>query len=196
MPLGIDWPGFEALDGGLHALTAFDAAPLMERWCDILVEGNRRGVLSGRDGFDRPMPALKYRGGAGKATANRRVPDFGTTRHETTGHGPYAAGLHDNLTSWQYRQLSGPRLAPRGEASRVIKNLHTEVRHDPATDTWEAIGAWAEVVSTRGVPFLPFHFDGDGHNPRYDLRPVRPRDRELAVNALRAFVKEQFLNRF
>lgn len=192
----VQWPDWSRFDAGLKALSEFDARPLMERWADIIVEGNRRGVLAGLDGNDRPMPPLRYRGGAGKKTANRRVPAYGTTRHASTGYGPYSTGLHDNLTTAQYLELTGPRLAPRRERSRVIKNLHTEIRSDPPAGTWEVVGAWAEVVSVKGVRFLSYHFNGTGRLPRYDLRPIRPKDREFALNALRAFVRGLFLVRF
>jgi hypothetical protein len=191
----IEWTQFGQLDATFTALIEFDAMPLMERWADIIVEGNRRGVLAGLDGHNNPMPALQYRDGKGKKTRNRQVGHYGTTVFETTGFGPHRAGLHDNLTTALYSQLTGPRLAPRGEASRVIKNLHTEIRNLDG-GTWEVVGAWLQVVSNEGVPFLPFHFEGDGRLPRYDLRPVRPEDLQFAANALRAFVKDQFLRSF
>lgn len=192
----VEWPDWSRTDEALDALAEFDASDLMERWADILVEGNRRGVLSGQDGNGDPMPPLKYRDGRAKKTPNRRAGDFGTTRYETTGAGPYATGLHDNLTRAQYEQLTGPRLAPRREKSRVIKNLHAELRSNPAAGEWEAVAAWAEVVSVEGAPFLPYHFDGSGRLPKYDLRPVRPEDVRLALNALEAFVRGLFLVRF
>jgi hypothetical protein len=191
----IEWDGYGALQQGLAAVAEVDATDLMEQWCDILVEGNRRGVLSGRDGNDQPMPPLKYRNGAGRKTRNRKAGDFGTSRYESTGAGPYATGLNDNLSTALYSQLTGPRLAPRGEASRVIKNLMTEVRHDPASGRWEAVAAWHQVVSAKGGPFLPFHFEGEGRNPHYALRPVRPQDYQFALNALRAWLKAQFFAR-
>lgn len=191
----VDWPDFGRLDQCLTALADFDAMPLMERWADIVVEGNRRGVLSGLDGHDRPMPPLKYRDGKGRPTANRKAGLYGTTAHGTTGRGPYATGLHDNLTTRQYQDLAGPRLAPRREQSRAVTNLHTEIRH-PAPDVWEVVGAWLEVVSEDGVSFLPFHLEGTARLPRYDLRPVRPKDLQAAANALRAFLKEQFFAGF
>jgi hypothetical protein len=196
MPPQVTWPGYEGFLAGLTSTTQLDAAPLMQRWCDIIVEGNRRGVLKGVDGFNQPMTPLKYRNGAGKRTSNRRVPDYGTTLHESSGTGPFATGLHDNLAGWQYRQLTGPRLAPRREASRVIKNLHTRIDHNPSTGEWFALGAWYEVVSQKQVPFLPFHFNGMGRNPRYDLRPVRPEDRQFCLNALTAFMSEHFRKSF
>jgi hypothetical protein len=196
MSLRFDWPGYDALQANLSHLTEFDAYPLMERWADIIVEGNRRGLLAGTDGYDNPMPALKYRDGKVKATRNRRVPMYGTSLYETTGIGNFGTGPNDNLPASKYRDLTGPRLAPRRDASRAIKNLHTEIRHDPTNKTWEVIGAWYQVVSEDGVPFLPFHFRGEGRLPTYDLRPIRAKDRQFALNALRAFVLQQFRQGF
>ena len=34
--------------------------------------------------------------------------------------------------------------------------------HGPDGDQWVAIGMWEDVLSKRGVPFLPFHFRGEG----------------------------------
>lgn len=185
----VEWPGLARLVERLNKAKNADCTPLMERWCDTIVEGNRRGVLSGRDGFDNPMPPLKYRNGAGKKTANRKVGAYGTSKLTAT-----PLGTNDNLTTAQYKLLTGPRLAPRGEQSRAIKNLMTEVRR-PTDSRWEAVGAWFNVVSTKGVPFLPFHFDGAKNLPRYDLRPVRPRDYQFCLNALKAFAKTLFLAR-
>lgn len=203
MPAGFEWDTFGAFTDGLNALANLDATPLMERWEEIIVEGNRRGVLSGLDGHNRPAPPLKYRFGVGKRTRNRRVPAYGTTAHDATGFGPFASGLNDNLPSSRYRELTGPRLAPRGEQSRAIKNLMTRIDYDPATHTWSVIGAWAEVVSAEGFPFLPVHFEGlkAGRGagftmPKYDLTPVRPEDLQFARNALMAFIRTDYLERF
>lgn len=201
--LKVEWPEYSRVDEQLRALEEFDPLPLLERWRDIITEGNRRGVLSGLDGHDQPMPVLKYRDGKAKKTGNRKAGNFGTNRHETTGHGPFATGLHDNLTSAQYQELTGPRLAPRREASRVIKNLETEIRYQSDTGLWEVVGAWRAVVSADDFPFLPVHFDGlrAGRGagfvmPKYDLRPVRPRDIEFAENELRAFCNQLFRGAF
>ena len=190
-----DLTGFDRIDLTFQTMAEFDAYPLMQQWCGHLIEGNRQGVLSGRDGNDNPMPPLKYRNGQGKKTGKRRFPDYGTTMWESTGFGPHLAGLHDNLTTSEYRQETGPRLAPQRDASRIIKNLHEAIEYDPLTKTWYAIAAWREVVSTKGVPFLPFHFAGMGRNPKYDLRPVRPQTIQFCINSLRAFIKETvFIN--
>lgn len=187
MATGFEWAGFQRFDSGLQALTEFDAYPLMEQWCAIEQEGNRRAVLSGLDGYNRPAPPLVYRFGIGKKTKNRRVPLFGTTLHQSGG---------DALTRAEYEELGGPRLAPRGDASHIIKNLHQEVRHFAAENRWEAVCAWEAFLDKNGNDIFTYHFLGQGHNPRYDLRPVRPEDIQFCENALRAFVKQEYLSRF
>ena len=209
MPAGFEWDTFGAFTDGLNALANLDATPLMERWEEIIVEGNRRGVLSGVDGYNRPEPPLKYRFGIGKRTRNRQRPAYGSPvanpqkADVRAFRGPFAAGWDDNLLASQYAGLTGPRLAPRGEQSRAIKNLMTRIDYDPSTHTWSVIGAWAEVVSAEGFPFLPVHFEGlkAGRGagftmPKYDLRPVRPEDLQFARNALMAFIRTDYLERF
>ena len=181
MELLIEWPGAEKLIADLQAIPETDFYPLMERWTGILIEGNRRGVLSGVDGYNQPMPPLFYRDGKGKRTRNRRVPNFGTTKNPAS---------YGNLTTAEYQELTGPRLAPRREQSRVITNLMPRIDH-PDPFTWVAIAAWDRVVSDDGTPFLPYHFDGEGQ-AQYDLRPVRPEDVQFCANALEAFAIQQF----
>jgi hypothetical protein len=184
----VEWQGLPKLVKQLRNMTNLDCTPLMNDIGLILVEGNRRGVLSGLDGFDQPMDPLRYRGGAGVKTANRQKPHYGTTRYASAG------GTGGGLTSSQYRQLTGPRLAPRGEASRVIKNLHVEVQN-PAPGRWVTVAAWHHVVSAKGVDFLKYHFAEDRGKatfPRYDLRPIRPRDFQFCLNKTAAFAKANF----
>lgn len=191
LTVDVEWTGLDRLVSDLQALENLDLFPVAEQCEQIIVEGNRRGVLSGVDGEDRPMPALRYRNGAGKKTRNRRVPNFGTTLADATGRGVFASGLHDNLTFAEYRELTGPRLAPRREQSRVIKNLFTRVDR-PDDSTWVAVGAWLEVVGVDGTTeILPPHFDGVGQ-ARYDLRPIRDADMQFCRNALETFANQNF----
>lgn len=188
MPSRVEWPGYEKLIRSLKATANVDCSPLMKTWNEHLIEGNRKGVLSGIDGFGRPAPPLIYRTGAGKKTSRRQVPLYGTNKHAPVG------GVGGNLTTTQYKQLTGPRLAPRGEASRVIKNLMPEIRH-PTGKRWEAVCAWFDVASNKGVPFLPYHFAanrGKAQFKRYDLRPVRPETYQRCLNALKDFAKQRF----
>jgi hypothetical protein len=200
MAAGILWQDFARLDASLGAITDYDALPLVTQWASILVEGNRVGVLAGIDGFGQTMPALKYRDGHGKKTGRRQVPHFGTTSHETPRNAaiafrPHAAGFDLGLSSSQYQELTGPRLAPRREQSRAIANLHG-LGQIAGDRRWEAVCAWADVVSKTGFPFLQAHFDGDGHLPRYDLRPIRDRDMQFCLNALDRFAYQQFMANF
>jgi hypothetical protein len=198
MPLTVEWPGLAKLTAQMVKISNYDPMPVLQKWEDIIVEGNRRGVLSGLDGLDQPMPPLQYRNGKGKRTANRKGGangEFGKARFNATGRGPFATGLHDNLTTAEYQKLTGPRLAPRRDQSRVIKNLKTEIRM-PSPGRWEVIGSWDDVVSVKGVKFLGAHFEGrHPHIPWYDLRPIRPRDWQFCVNALRADTRQLFFNR-
>lgn len=178
-----DWSGFERFDRQLSGLVDPDFSPLMLDWEKTIVEGNRRGVLAGLDGNDRPMPHLKYRTGAGKKRIakwrNKGPNGFGTTLHPAS-----AFGL--GHTAADYEAATGPRLAPFGERSRIITNLFTGHGRDGAV--WYAEGAWFEVVSDKGFPFLRVHFAGLGHMPRYDLRPIRPQDQALMGRQARAFM--------
>jgi hypothetical protein len=52
---------------------------------------------------------------------------------------------------------------------------------------WVAIGAWEDVVSIEGTPFLPFHFRGEGNLPVRNLAHVRPSAMRRAKEALHDF---------
>lgn len=187
MQLDLNWTGFDQADQTFYALANFDPMPVLNQWRQFIIEGNRRGVLSGVDGHDQAAPPLQYRNGSGRKTKNRQVPDFGTTTFQLHETGPFQVLPNDNLTTKEYRKLTGPRLAPRGELSRSIKALGTIIE-SPADGVWRVVGAW-DVFSVKGVKFLPFHFDGAGRLPKYDLRPVRPKDLEMCGNALRAYIQ-------
>ena len=52
---------------------------------------------------------------------------------------------------------------------------------------WVAIGAWEDVLSLDGVPFLGSHFRGEGNLPVRDLAHVRPTAMARAKAALHDF---------
>jgi hypothetical protein len=185
------WTGFDKIQAQLGRLIDPDAAPLMEEWEHILVADNRRGVLAGEDGDGNPMRPVTYRprGGVLKRATPRQRNRTRAGKGVFAGAGPYAAGLNNNLSREEYLRLGGPPLAPRGANSRVITNYFTG--HGREGNQWFATGAWFEVVSNRGVPFLEAHFTGAStgrghavHLPRRDLRGVRPQGRQEAVAAL------------
>ena len=169
-----------------------DARLLMISWQRIIVQDNRRGVLAGLDKDGAPMAPVTYRpegGVKGTTPAQRNVANARLRKSSYAGFGMHAAGLHNNLSSAEYRRLAGPPLAPRGASSRVITNLKTGYQRTTSA-VWEAYGYWDEVVSTKGVPFLIAHFTGAevgrDHRvklPRRDLRGVRPEGVALAREA-------------
>lgn len=179
-----DGSGLGRLSERLAKLVDPDARPLMDSWMLIIERDNRQGVLAGTDKDGNPMIPVTYRPkNAAKLGKSQKNGARGTGRF--AGFGPHAAGLHNNLSSTEYRRLTGPPLAPRGKFSRVITNLR--VAWERFAESWVAFGYWDEVVSKKGVHFLPFHFDGEGHLPKRDLRGVRPGGREKAARAARAW---------
>ena len=163
-----------------------DARGLMKTWMGIIERDNRRGVMAGLDKDGNPLVPVTYRpiGAPVKTTKSQRLGRKGSERGVFGGHGPQASGLHNNLTSAEYRRLGGPPLAPRGVFSRVITNLRTEWDH-PSETTWTADGVWREVVSTKGDKFLRYHFHGIGGTIRRDLTGVRPEGIKEAKAAAR-----------
>lgn len=182
-------------------LTAFgnpDATPLMISWQLIIREDNRKGVLAGLDKDGNPMQPVTYRPklAPGEKPTNIRSKAAARLRNNQNprrmhnllfaGHGPWASGLHNNLSPAEYRKLTGPPLAPRGQFSRVITNLVTgwePPQPGAKTKIWTAFGAWKDVVSVKGIAFLVFHFTGQRlgrHGPsiKRDLRGVRPDGRQ------------------
>lgn len=167
----------------LGKIDASTIAPLMGEWQAILVEDNRKGVLEGTDRDGNPLPATTYRTSSGTTTAARPSASsvFGTRDRsawkaankavrDSRGKGVFQA--HGNLSTAAYKELTGPPLAPRGEGSRVITHYKTATVYEGGY--WQAVGFWDRVLSRAGVAFLPFHFRGEGRNPRRNLVGVRP----------------------
>jgi hypothetical protein len=173
-------------------LTRGDVEPLLENWGRQLEEGNRKGVLAGLDKDGNAAPPLKYRpkGPSRKLTLEERLGQRPNLRRGRYGGLAPASGTllaNNNLSSSAYRQLDGPRLAPRKQFSRVITNAapghYPDVTH---RGIWYVELAWGEVMSPKGVHFLKFHFNGEGQPP-YDLRGIRPNDKEKMLKALRSW---------
>lgn len=191
------WDGFDLLNAQLERLIDPDATPLMVEWEHILVEDNRRGVLAGLDKDGDPMPPVTYRPRGPRApkrvSPKQRNRARSGRRGVFAGIGVHEAGTNNNLTRAEYERLSGPPLAPRGAYSRVITNYLTA--HGRDGNQWFAAGAWFEVVSTQGVPFLEAHFDGaaTGRNyavklPVRNLRGVRPEGIREASEAVETWI--------
>jgi hypothetical protein len=209
---GIDLTG---LDDLLARLTAVEhlvehptAMPLMDAMGDLIVEQNRAGVLAGLDKDGEPAPPLRYRNATGRikrgagsfrvgklrAKGYRERPEtserFGT---QFPGYGMHPRGVNigeilpfGNLTTEQYQKLTGPRLAPRGEASRSIASFF-KVPPYVEGDELVAEAAWVDVLDANGRPFLMKHFKAASPAMRYDLRGVRPQAMAQARRLFRAW---------
>jgi hypothetical protein len=143
-----------------------DFAPLMLEWRTILEEDNREARLAGQDGWGVPLAPVTYRPDPA-ANPNRSIL------------------ANDNLTTSWYRELTGPPLAPRGVESRSIKNFRTAHLH--LGNQWQAVGAWEDVLSPSGYPFLSAHFHGAGWLPIRNLAHVRPTAMAMVRERLKAF---------
>ncbi len=165
-------------------------AVLLEQVELTIVEDNRRGVLAGLDKDGNRMASVTYRTGisAAKPRARGAAKGFGTTIGVAKGFGPTAGGLHGNLSPAEYKKLTGPPLAPRGDQSRVIANLETGHGQD-GEGRWLVIARWNDVVTAKGRKILPAHFNGAGRLPRRDLSGVRPWGMDLAAKKARAFLR-------
>lgn len=161
---------------GTHAFVASLATvekyvgSLMQSWANVLLEDNRKGVLAGKDKDDKLVTATLYRNSFSQAGYDRPtyvkfVPNpFGPVAWKTNITGiespGYKPGSSENLTTKQYKALSGPPLAPRGMASRIISNYQTYPVSGEGGE-FGVEGKWDDVVSKKNVSFLPFHFSGN-----------------------------------
>jgi hypothetical protein len=178
-----------------------NAVPVLETVQNIMDDDNRRGILAGEDGRGNPMLLPSYRpviqgqvkpGGKGaRLTVEQRLgQNARVKRGRYAAFGSSAEGLFNNLSSSAYRKLDGPPLAPRRQFSRVITN-YMQRYGQVGTNRWEVVGAWINVVSRKGVPFLLAHFQGAGRLPIRDLRGIRPWGMEKIRAATRNWMIDQ-----
>jgi hypothetical protein len=197
----VDLSGLERLIARVRKLENPNATTLMKTWTALIEQDNRRGVLAGLDKDGNKMAPVKYRPVTAKpikigSKAAAGLRNTSGRKGVFAGFGIHSAGLNNNLTSSQYRQLDGPPLAPRRQFSRVITNLKTDfIRPSDMDREWTAYGYWDEVVSRKGVMFLPAHFRGRAGLPRRDLAGVRPEGREKARRAAIAWMADQIRTR-
>lgn len=185
--------------------------PLLNNLYGVIVEDNRKGVLQGLDKDGKPAPPLRYRNGAGRKTNARSVKrgtfglqDASAYQGRGVARGSFTAktlgrvGLtrvsrttlpHNNLTTEEYKKLTGPRLAPRRDQSRVITNL-VMLRHRFERGMWVVTATWRDVLTPKGKQLLPMHFDSRRSSMKYDLRGVRPWGVQKAGVIARQYVRQ------
>jgi hypothetical protein len=80
---------------------------------------------------------------------------------------------------------TGPPLAPSGASSRVVRNFKAQVKG--SRPPYAISAGWNGVVSSKGVPFLPFHETGAGHLPRRAIFGISPKTWSLIRSRIREF---------
>jgi hypothetical protein len=179
----VDTTGLDRLRARFDRIANPDPTPLLVRVAKLLDDDNRAGVLAGLDGANNSMAPVTYRPVSAK-TGKLVKKGVALTLEQRLGQSPKKSRgsysrigsdiqrANNNLTSAEYRLLGGPPLAPRKQFSRVITNYQQEARQI-GSRAWEVVGAWVNVLSRKGVPFLTYHFNGIGQQRR-DLRGIRP----------------------
>jgi hypothetical protein len=182
-----EFVGLGRLMSGLSALQNPDPRPVLAKWQVIIEQDNERGVLAGTDKDGKPMRPVTYR-------PIKSDKQKWTKKREAQHAKGVTSASGDNLTSGQYRRLTGPPLAPRGKSSRAIANLETGQGYDSSAGVFYAEGAWKNVVSKKGVPFLEAHFTGADTGrcklPQRDLRGLRPWGRMQCLKALQEWGRD------
>lgn len=182
------WQGLSSVERSLERLINPDATPLMRVWQDVLTEDNRAGVLSGLGADDIPLAPTKYRTSKAIPTTPRLGGNMGRTEGKFkpgTDRGPFVDS--PNLPSRIYRKLTGPPLAPRGDESRVISNYVTG--YTVVGNRYQVVGAWADVVSPSGFPFLSALFQ------TRDIAGLRAWGRSEIERTLQAWIDDLLANK-
>ncbi len=140
-----------------------DFSYLMRRIEALMREDHTRAIMGGIDKDGVPFRPTSYRRSSTSPVTKRN--------RYNRGAGPSLQDENGNLTTAQYRRLTGPPLAPRGMNSRIIANYRTS--SGKSGNTWFAESALIDIVSRKGEPFMQYHFDGVGQWKRDD-RGIRP----------------------
>ena len=183
MRITLETLGLDHLIERFRRLQDPDARLLMLRFTELIRKSNQRGAIEGTDKDDSLLLEVTY----------RPVPEFVGPRKRGKA-GPFAgleADAFGNLTSSEYRHLTGKPVAPRGLDSRIVTNLKTEFDH-PTPGEWVAYGYWDQVVARDGdTQFLNYLFDGDPPMPGpRDFRGVRPPEFEEARESAKAWLMD------
>ena len=175
---------------------------LMETWSDIMDDDNRLGILHGTDGNGNPMVQVSYRPVNAKGEKMKRGARL--TVEQRLGQAPRTKRgrlpRSDRLprasitTSPVHRIASSTGLPWPPEAVQSCDHqLSHPLRRNPPERVGSG-GAWIDVISTKGVPFLRFHFNGAGRLVIRDLRGIRPEGIAKARKAARAWMVDQIRN--
>ena len=166
--------------------------PLLTKWERRLADTTHARIDAGLDGRGQPLPGVTYRPKGPPVTQwTKRDQARHLSGFSHVGGGRHEETAGNNLTSAQYRKLTGPPLAPRGRGSRVHTNLRTEQGYDGTRGVFYVSGRWFDIVSKKGVPFLLAHFTGASTGKFKlkvrDLRGIAPADQGGFLDDLEAW---------
>jgi hypothetical protein len=109
--------------------------------------------------LDDKLKWVKGKGSQNLAEAIAREVAEGNTRDRLAGLDRYGKPFKPvKKRTGKYAGKTGPPLAPSGAASRVITRFRAQARRRGGD--WQVVAGWENVVSDKGVPFLPFHDQG------------------------------------
>jgi hypothetical protein len=92
-----------------------------------------------------------------------------------------------------YQNYTGEPLAPKGAGSRVVTHFHAKVKRSGGKNI--VVAGWKGVVSSKGVPFLAAHNEGQGNNTRRPIFGMSPRTRANLRVLLKDWAKGAFKKR-
>lgn len=181
----VDWPEFDRHLRPVVALGGIDESdlePLFARWARSWMEDHRQCVLSEQSKDGTPIRPVTYRGSVAVAKKTRKGRKFGAAFGKFAGFGPFAVGLNNNLTNAEYKKLTGPALAPRGDDSRILTNALTDWGKTGSGE-FQLVAYLDEVVDTSGNPFMTQQFESGR-----DYRGISPWGVDRIKKDLDAFV--------
>lgn len=188
----VEWPDFDRFrrrTTALATLSEADLEPLADAWQDTLYEDHRLCTLRGEAKDGTPFPKTTYRGSSVRPKARARSgARFGAKVGDFGGFGPFASGLHNNLSPAEYRKLDGPPLAPRGEHSRILTNWFSDWGMT-GPGQMQVASFLMDIVDIKGRPFMTSaHFDGGSGKVR-DARGISAWGVKRAEKQLRDYTE-------
>ena len=130
---------------------------------DVYYKGKALKALNGKIEFVRGRGAKTLADGIAKQVreGNRRDRLAGVDRYgiSIASYAPLKGPRKG-----EYKGKTGPILAPSRTKSRIIANFFAFASRRGGK--WTIFAGWANVLSKKGVPFLPFHDSGTATLPR------------------------------
>ena len=176
----------------LYSIVHPDFSNLMNSIRVAMDEDHVKGIMAGKDKDGNTTTPVTYRNGVidRKLVKAMKKQAINNWRYQA----PIAIDAADaNLTTAEYKKLSGPPLAPRGLNSRIIRNYATQAGFDG--NNWWVEAALIDIVNKKGNPFMQYHFEGSGRLPQRDMRGIRPEGMTKIRKLVALEIRRQFFER-